>query len=261
MIARKWRPSFLCHYIIPEVCGNLDSLEIIFNRILPLRKFKGQEDVLIMLGRYIDGLKDGYKVLDALIALKQEYEDRFICIRGDREELFLKSFEGERNYQYWIETGGHTTLQGYLDRAELKTSATSFPYTRLKDIVPQTHIDFLKSLPCYAELENYVFFCSGIDWSKSIENNSDGNFLFDKTSSKKFKKMIRDNQDVEKEIIGDSVFVGSENERHKGRPFIHQKYMMMGIGGPKKLLVGDLNSMEFSAVKSGKSRIYKIRLS
>lgn len=258
---RKWRPSYRCIYIIPEVLGNLNALEIILNRVLPLRKFQGQEDILVMLGGYIDGTEDGGKVIDTLITIKQEYGDRFIPIRGDNEQMMLGAVEGSsKDYDYWIENGGVETISGYLKTAGIRSEASSLPQNRLKDIVPKTHIDFLKSLPFFYSVEGYMFIHGGFAPGVPLDRQNPTTFAFDRSANRLYKRAWNDptKSDVEKLLNDDRVVIGSHNSSKN--PVIYPRYLMLGGLGPKSLICGDLNSMEFVKVKTGKSRIYKTNI-
>ena len=251
---RKWRPGHKCVYIIPEIRGNLNSLEVILNRILPLRKFVGQEDVLICVGGFIDGDEYGPEVLDALITIRKEYGDRAIFIRGDHEEMFLRAISGsEKDYQYWIQNGGSSTLEGYVRLSGLRSSSATIPQTRLKDIIPQSHIDFLQSLPYFYELENYFFFHGGINPKIPLSDNNPITFAFDTVSNRLYKAGWKG--DVEKIVPDDRIFVGTHNSGKK--PVIYPRWFMLGEAAPKSLLCLELNSMECVKAKRGKSRIYK----
>ena len=50
----KWRPSKECIYVIPDVHGMYNELELILSRILPLRKTDGVKDKIVFLGDYVD---------------------------------------------------------------------------------------------------------------------------------------------------------------------------------------------------------------
>lgn len=256
---RKWRPAHKCIYVIPEVRGNVVGLEIILNRVLPLRKFVSQEDMLIILGGYIDGDIYGGKIIDICISIKQEYRDRAIFIRGDHEEMMLRAIEGsERDYSYWVENGGSSTIEGYLIDAKIKSSASSFPQNRLRDIIPITHINFIKSLPYYFEYEDYFFLHGGFNSNVDLKDNNPTTLAFDNTASRLYRTAYIQKRflDVEKAIKADKIVVGTHNGGVK-EPAIFQKYMMLGGTAPKSLICIDINSMESVKVKKGKSRIYK----
>lgn len=252
---RKWRPGYICKYIIPEVSGNLKSLEIILNRVLPLRKFKGQEDVLIMLGGFIDGDEDGCNVIETLITLKKEYEERIILLRGDHEERMLNSILGtEKDFQYWIENGGASTIEGYIKLAGLKEPGASLPQTRLKDIIPKHHIEFLQSLPYSYEIEDYFFIHGGFNSKVGLKDTANSTYAFDYSSNKIYKK----SWGKEDEILVEKTVVACHNSSKE--PVIYQNYMMLGELAPKALICIDINSMESVKVKRNKSRIYRTHI-
>jgi hypothetical protein len=253
---RKWRPSFKSIYVIPEVRGNLSSLEVILNRILPLRKFKGQEDMLIMLGGYIDADEDAPGVLDALITIQAEYGARVVFIRGDHEEMMLRAIIGaEKDYQYWIQNGGGPTLEAYVRRAGLKGAAASLPQSRLKDIIPASHVEFIQSLPYSYAHEDFFFFHGGFNPQRALSETTPLTFAFDQSASQIYKQKWKSGAklDVEK------IMIGAHNY-NSNAPIIFPRYFMLGGTAPRKLIVVDLNSMEACAAKRGKSRIYKTNI-
>lgn len=248
---RKWRPTHKCIYVIPEVHGAIESLNIIFSRILPLRSSKDQEDVVILLGDYIDEGSDSATVIDTLIECKREYGDRFLCIKGNHEILLLKALQSDQDYRAWILQGGVPTIKSYLDKLNLDSDPSSFPFSRLSDIIPTSHIDFLNSLPTHIVLEDYVLFHGGFDLSNS-ENTADSMWAFDTQSSRNVKRLIK-----EKPLATETkIYVGAHNFKSR-LPYIYSKYFMLGGGAPSKLILFELNSMTCAMIKQGKSRIYK----
>jgi Calcineurin-like phosphoesterase len=255
---RKWRPTFRCIYVVPEVRGDMRSLEVILDRVLPLRIFKNQEDVLVMLGDYIDGGNDSDKVIDCLINIKEKYKERAIILRGNHEELLLRARYSDHDFNYWVDSGGATTIAAYAKRAKLNTSSYSIKRNRIQDIIPAKHLDFLNSLDYHYMFEDYCFFNGGFNPSKPISENTDGNFVFDYTSSKYLKECIKNKKDPA--FLDACIYVGHHNY-NDDKPFIHPKYFMLGGAAPSKLVVFELNSMSACAVSRGKSRIYKYNFS
>lgn len=247
---RKWRPTHKCFYIIPEIKGNIKSLELIFNRILPLRKFKTQEDQLICLGNYINDDEYSYDVIETLINTKEQFNERIILLRGEFEELLLLSLKNDNYYRDWMLSGGIKTIKSYLSKLNLKSNPESFPQSRLKDIIPKHHIDFMSALPYTHEYENYLFFCTGFNMLAGIEKTNNSSFCFDKSSAKLYAKLFKENKQpaVEKVLVG--------GYSYDGEPVIFPNYFQLGGTAPKKIICGDLNSMEFVAAKRNKNRIY-----
>lgn len=255
---RKWRPSYKSLYIIPEIHGNARSLEIILSRILPFRIFKNQEDSLVMLGDYIDGSDGSADVIEMLVNIKEIYKDRITLLKGNHEHMMLSAINGNDNdFNYWIDSGGINTIASYITKYNIKLSPYSINRSRLFDIIPKKHIEFLTSLDNYHIIDDYIFFHGGFDINKPILENPIINFLFDTTSSKIVKNMIKNK--IAPVYKDDYIKIGSHNFNGK-RPFISQKYMMLGGTLPQKMLIVELHSMEAAAITDGKNRIYKYKL-
>jgi hypothetical protein len=261
MTDHRWRPNHKCLYVMGEICGNLPSFEVLINRILPLRKSDGQEDQLVCLGNYIGSDFYGAQVIDTLLNIQQQYEDRMTCLRGANEEIFLKAILGsEKDYQFWMsEYQGASTIEGYLQRADLKGNANTLPQSRLKDIVPSQHIEFLKGTAHYLEMEGYIFFNgAGIDLNKSIKENSLNSFLFGVSGAQRLQQRIRQEKELVEKIFEDGrVLVSARG--NKNQPFIYSKWIMLS-GKAGEILAMDLNSMEIVRVKRGKKRPYPLEL-
>jgi hypothetical protein len=253
-MARAWRPAYACTYVISDICGNADSLEVILNRIFPFRFSENQIDRCVFLGNYVDKFDYGCDVIELLIRVKQEYNnDKVIFLRGKHDELMLRALcGGDTDFNLWMDAGGRTTIAGYLRNAKSKASPYDINRNRLKDLVPNTHIEFLQHTDYYYIIDQYCLFNSGFNIKQSIKENNPNNFCFDTTSSKYIKDCIRNK--IEPSFIDPYIFIGSNNYQGK-EPFIHPKYMM--LGGTDKIIVLELNSMEMSAISNGKSRIYK----
>lgn len=254
---KQWRPSYRCKYVIPEVHGNLESFKIILNRILPLRFHEQQYDKVILLGDYIDKGFDSADIIDLLIDLKKEYGEHFICLKGNHEHLFLNAMKSEDHYKHWMGQGGAQTLQSYLQRTNLNTNteASNFPFSRLSDVIPEFHIQFLQSLPSSYILDNYVFFHGGFD-VKNPELTTNNQYILDNYATQFFKFKIKKQETLLQNK--ETIYVGSHNYKSQ-YPFIYSKYYMLGGGAPSKLIIFELNSKLCSMIKTGKSRIYKHR--
>src|ERR1700733_14956520 len=101
-MTRKWRPSYKCVYVISDILGNANSLDVILERLFPLRFHEGQQDTCVFLGDYTGEIEDGCNVIDMFINIKHEYNDRVICIRGNQEERMLRAIlGGVDDFNHW----------------------------------------------------------------------------------------------------------------------------------------------------------------
>lgn len=255
-MSRAWRPAHACIYVISDILGNSDSLEIIINRLCPLRKSEDQIDRIVFLGNYIDGFDDGCNVINQLINIKEEYGDRVIILRGKHEELMLRAILGNNDdYDLWMEVGGRTTIAGYLKALKSNASPYAIIQSRISDIVPENNIEFLKQLHHYYIMdEKYCFFNSGFNIKQKIKENNLNNFVFDSSSGRFVKNAIKNKIAID--FLDPYIFVCSANPQGS-EPFITSKYMMLGGMGTERIIILELNSMEMSAIKYNKSRIYK----
>lgn len=253
---RKWRPSFKCIYVIPEIHGNISSLNIILGRILPLRKHSGQEDIIIFLGDYIDKDIHSFEVIKRLIEVKNEYQSRIIFLRGNHEQMLLDALKTEEGLNIWIKNGGNQTLSSYAKNRPKKPNPFSIPHYRLSDLFG-SHIEFFNSLKVNYVLDNYIFFHGGFNYVGGIQNTMESTFINDSETSNWFKSQVSKLQVPN--LPDDLIYIGAHNYKSK-IPFISQQYMMLGGGAPDRLFVFDLNSMSCSAVKSGKNNLYKFNL-
>ncbi len=252
---KKWRPGHKCLYVIPQVGGNIDSLEVILNRVLPLRKFIGQEDEIIFLGGYLGGFEYGHKVLDTLLTIRNEYKGRATFLIGSSEHRFLRAIFGDENeYRDWISCGGANTIQGYLDRASIRSDAATLPQSRLKDVVPRSHIEFLQSLPYSHTKDGYLFVYGGINWKLPIAENNPVSFALDTSFYKFYRSLWKAGREIDVERVVVAAYTDG------GVPIAYPKYMALGMDAPKSLLCADLNSMQFVRAKNGKSRIYPVEI-
>lgn len=270
----KWRPSSECLYVIPDIHGMYNELELILSRILPLRKTNGVLDKIIFLGDYVDRRPDSHKVLDRLISLKDEYPDQVITLCGNHEIMFLDGFApaiDSNRYTFWMRYGGDMTLQGYLQRAESveksvvfdpygfgptkyqeeKGNPYTFPRQRIKDLIPQEHIDFINSLDFYYEDTEYIFVHGGCDPLKPMSEQSSKVFIWDRSLF----NLISGVQG-EPHFPWDKCIVTGHNG-DTGEPLIKSKFMMLDCSCDNKLFVMEMNSREAFVAKVGKKRLVK----
>jgi serine/threonine protein phosphatase 1 len=274
----KWRPSELnCLYVIPDIHGAYNQLKMICDRILPLRKSDGGQDRLVFLGDYIDRHADSHKVLDFLISIKKKYGDNIDFLIGNHELMFLDAmglpspkfreptsdqlWSGEHLYKFWLANGGIQTILGYTHRNPLifKESPIAFNRSRVLDLIPKEHINFLlTSLKKYVEIDDYVFVHGGINvesFSVPPQDNTD-----DLVWNRNMMYFVLDCINKNKSVPWDKVVVAGHNVRSSHKPVVHDKFLMLDCGSPGQLLVVELRSGEAFMSKPRGSRMVKYQL-
>ena len=256
----KWRPSELnCLYVIPDIHGMYDQLNLILKRILPLRKSDGGKDLLVFLGDYIDRREDSHKVVDLLIDLKKKYSDQIIFLRGNHEQMLLDAIKPSvtsYDYLFWMKNGGENSLLGYLRRAKQEIDN---PYTiermRVRDYIPLKHIEFFESLRHYYEFEDYIFVHAGCDPTKLLYNQDKTALIFDRS----LYSIVRDRLN-KVPLPWEKVVVTGHNGGKEHDVLIRSKFMMLDMSYKSNLLVMELRSMTGFVAKKGKKRLVGVKL-
>jgi serine/threonine protein phosphatase 1 len=132
-------------FIIGDVHGCVATLRRLVTELLhPL-----PGDHIYLLGDLIDRGPDSKGVLDFIFELTESGID-IRSIRGNHEDMLLKSGIDKKNFDTWISNGGQATLD-------------SFGVTRPADI-PQLYRDFLALLPFFFILDDFIIVHAGFDF-------------------------------------------------------------------------------------------------
>jgi serine/threonine protein phosphatase 1 len=261
----KFRPTpNNCIYVCPDIHGQIDELNLILDRIIPLRDNKNATDKLIFLGDYIDRGPNSPAVLDRLIGLKKKYNDQVVFLRGNHESLLLMASGREppwsdplrpSPYAIWVCNGGNNTVIQYAARNGLSLhDGMHLQQSRAISFVETKHLDFLQrdTVPYY-ELDNYIFVHAGCDPFAPMNEQSEEILLWDRSLYEFSLKMKYKKQELpwNKTIITGHNFKG---------PLINEKFMMLDCSASRKLLLIELNSMQSFSARFGKKRMVKENL-
>ncbi len=253
----KWRPVDNCVYVIPDIHGMYEELELILNRILPLRKTGGSMDKLIFLGDYVDRRIDSHKVVDLLIKTKTEAPDQVITLLGNHELMLLEAIQPDASissYNTWMSNGGDETFIGYLQRVN---SDVENPYliarNSIKRFFPDKHIKFFESLIPYYEMDDYIFVHGGCDPFIPLENQSPKVLVWDR-SIYQYMWGLAENKI---KCPWNKTIVTGHNGDPEGKPFVHDKFMMLDGSYDEKVYVWELNSMTGFFARRSNKRLVK----
>ena len=128
---------------IGDIHGCLGPLDDLLNWVKPT-----PEDLVVVLGDYVDRGPDSRGVIDRLIELKERLN--LVCLRGNHEQMMVEAYRGGRSEKkMWLGVGGVQTLGSY----------GVFPgRSGTLDEVPRSHWDFLENdLVDYHETERFIF--------------------------------------------------------------------------------------------------------
>src|SRR5206468_1142288 len=93
------------------------------------------DDLVVLLGDYVDRGPDTRGVLDRIIELKRQ-GTKLICLRGNHEVMMLAARLGWDNFKSWLSAGGLQALGSY-GSGPIQISPL--------DVIPRAHWDFLEN--------------------------------------------------------------------------------------------------------------------
>jgi serine/threonine protein phosphatase 1 len=263
-VAGKWRPTNLnAIYTIADIHGNYELLVKLLNRILPLRKSDGGKDQLIFLGDYIDRHYDSPKVIDLLIQIKNEYPEQVVTLKGNHEYLLLNAlgYEGTDilkkmgNFRCWTENGADHTIRGYLyQKVIMDLLPENLTETQIKELIPQSHIDFFQSCLNYYQFDNFTFVHGGYNPFIPLAEHMPEVFYWDR----KLFGYVRDNIRANKSLGWEPQVIVCG---HSGpNILVHDNYLMLDSGAPHSLMLTELHSRQALKIEAGKKRAVAMEL-
>lgn len=131
---------------IGDIHGCADALDCLIDAVAP-----GADDVVIMLGDYIDRGPQSRKVVDRLIRLNEQCQ--LIALLGDHEEMLLDALKDPTTLEKWLSCGGTSTLHSYGWKVGVRR--------QLSEWIPETHQQFLRSCHSYHESPTHLFMHAG----------------------------------------------------------------------------------------------------
>jgi serine/threonine protein phosphatase 1 len=155
-------PQGLRVYAIGDVHGCLGELNRMLDLIAADCRTTALKTRLIFLGDLVDRGPDSAGVLDRLLSGELP-GDQHRFLTGNHEEAMLRVWEGDGEVvPGWLRYGGVQTLESYgLSRSEIFKLGLDLPQ-RMREVVPQRHIDFLKSFKDQLRLGDYWFVHAGV---------------------------------------------------------------------------------------------------
>ncbi len=149
-------------FIIGDVHGCSRLLERLIERI----EWEPENHRLIFLGDYIDRGEDPKGAIDLIVGLK-ERSSAVDCLMGNHESLFIH-YLNTGDPRLFLANGGKTTLDSYgIDED-----------TPVATLIPDTHLNFLRSLKLYVELDEYLVVHAGLRPGVALADQSPEDLLW-----------------------------------------------------------------------------------
>jgi serine/threonine protein phosphatase 1 len=151
-------------YAIGDVHGCLEQLLALEAQISADAAAFSGEKWLVTLGDYIDRGPNSPAVLDHVMG-PPPAGFRRIALIGNHEQLLLNFLDNPPATLEWLEWGGLQTAGAYGMPGDPRQSWRRRPKLfaqGLAQLVPARHLDFLRDLPTWLKLPNFLFVHAGI---------------------------------------------------------------------------------------------------
>jgi len=146
-------------FAIGDIHGCVDELAAMVRAISPVHG-----DIVVFVGDYIDRGPAARDVIDFLLELR-EGAGEFVFLKGNHEDMMLAFLGLPGHYgESFLLNGGLSTLESYgIPEAALG---------RAIELVPASHLDFLKKLATSYLHPPYLFVHAGISPFRQLEEQS-----------------------------------------------------------------------------------------
>ena len=155
----------LLTFAIGDVHGCFDKLEALLLACERVRA--GRQVRYVFIGDYVDRGPDSRKVIDLLMHKQLGEGSRYVCLRGNHEQMLIVAAAEERSdrdLMTWWANGGEQTLDSY---------GVNDPSS-----LPTPHLEWIKALPLTFSDQKRLFVHAGIRPGAVIADQSDDDLLW-----------------------------------------------------------------------------------
>lgn len=159
---------------VGDIHGCFDLLKALIDHVIA---FDPGGDMLVFLGDYIDRGRMSREVVAYVSALRENYPDRVVLLKGNHEELALHALAEtgqDRERALWRLNAGDDTISSYgtIDEA--------------RDVL----LPFIESLELSYETDTHLFVHGGIPSGKELHTASLEDLLWDRSLSYQGEKIL-----------------------------------------------------------------------
>jgi len=147
-------------FVIGDIHGRRAQLQL----LLELIPRDADEDMLVLLGDYVDRGADAPGTVAAVLKLCQENSAHIRCLRGNHEQMLLDF--ADHGAPLWLHAavGSASTIEQYTGQPISIRSAEDLATLRQSFVesVPLEHFEFFRKLPLYHEDDYAIYVHAGL---------------------------------------------------------------------------------------------------
>jgi serine/threonine protein phosphatase 1 len=166
-------------YAIGDVHGRADLLSELFVRIDDdLRSHPRVSSMQVFLGDYIDRGPNSREVIDLLIERQKNHSTKFL--KGNHEDCALRLLTDPTVFSEWKMIGGLSTVLSYgvTPTGHHDPQTHSRIATAVAQAMPDSHLQFLRSLALYFTIGDFFFVHAGVRPGISLAAQSPRDLLW-----------------------------------------------------------------------------------
>ncbi|MGO7089469.1 metallophosphoesterase family protein [Rhizobium leguminosarum] len=143
-------------YVIADIHGRYDLLHAALERI----EANQSGGTVVFTGDYIDRGPTSKQVMDRLMHGPTDDRWRWICLKGNHEDMMVACIRGQADMPWWLGNGGRETLISF------------------GGVVPDEYITWAESLPQYHSDGERIFVHAGVDPTKTMADQTEAMLLW-----------------------------------------------------------------------------------
>lgn len=158
-------------YAVGDVHGRLDLLDLLLDKIAHDASLMPGTRSLVFVGDYIDRGPESRGVVERLLHPMEGFETHYL--RGNHDQALLDFLDDASSYRRWRHFGAAETLLSYdVEPPSDNGNAAMFARDDLADKLPESHLQFFRSLGSFVQIENYHFVHAGARPGVPLEEQS-----------------------------------------------------------------------------------------
>ncbi|MCB8882086.1 serine/threonine protein phosphatase [Acidisoma cellulosilytica] len=155
-------------YAVADIHGRLDLLLILLDLITADAVARDARAKIVFTGDYVDRGRDSCGVIERLIAGPERDGDAFVCLRGNHDDLFVRSVTTGSEVPDWAWFLFNHTLESY----------SSLPNRAVLNDRLGRHVDFISALPLTHDDGKYFFVHAGIRPNVALADQDEEDLLW-----------------------------------------------------------------------------------
>lgn len=168
-------------YAVGDIHGRVDLLNRLHELIAAdMRANDPSRAIIIYVGDYIDRGDSSREVIDLLLAGPVDRAEA-VHLLGNHEAFMLTFLEDASVGEPWLKNGGDSTVYSYgvgAPRVSDRAQRHQIMRDDLREKLPATHLEFLRSLKQYHVEGDYAFVHAGIRPGVALEDQVDDDVLW-----------------------------------------------------------------------------------